>query len=57
MEIFDEEKVEGVLEKFHVVLEFLPDREKIPGLTLGESRAKVFITDINSKAYILVLIL
>ena len=49
VEIFDEEKVEDNLEMFFVVLEFLPDRVRVPGLILGQSLASIFIIDINSK--------
>lgn len=55
VEIFDDEKVETNLEMFFVVLEFLPDRERAPGLTLGQSRATIFIKDSNGKQLIGVL--
>ena len=51
VEIFDEEKVEGIQEMFFVVLEFLPDRERVPGLTLGQSTATVFIIDYQQYVY------
>ena len=55
VEVFDEQKVEPNLEMFFVVLEFLPDRlrERVrnPGLTLGQSKANVFIIDINSTQF------
>ena len=49
VEIFNDEKVETKLEIFFVVLEFLPDRERVPGLTLGQATASIFIIDVNSK--------
>lgn len=55
VEIFDEEKVEANLEMFFVVLEFLPDRERAPGLTLGQSTASIFIIDINSEQLVVLL--
>lgn len=50
VEIYNDEKVETKLEMFFVVLEFLPDRERVPaGLTLDQATASIFIIDVNSK--------